>query len=485
MKKLLFLSLLLFSAGYAKAGLPSFTSNATVLSSAAVQDVQVIPTGYRMYFTSGSYYVMSATSTDGVNWGVESGVRLSTTAAYLDVSSITAFTLYYNSTRPTNPYIAYYVGINSSGQYYLLRAFSTDGLTFTKDATYSRSYNSGNGYIGPLKTLIVDSNNMILYYIADNSGTNVSSNYRANYLSSQDKGTSFYSDTSLFPATTAYALAVSTLTDGRVRLFLASPATSSTNSYSVISAISNNLGYGFTSETSPRYSTTTSQNITSMAIARSTESWRWSLYTTMGTLNSTGTVSNAVTWSPSIASVSPVKVYQTDPNATLSVLGEIFSSSGAFAATLTNSGGNIPVTSVVRNSDILLTMTANTNGAALGTYDLTLTDAFGKSVVYTSALTMDFLPGSVKMYDGVFRPLRGESCRGDVTIYAGGDINATVYTTNGAIVKTLYNGPTASATVSIPWDGKTGSGNYAASGLYVIRFTGPKLDTLQKVVLIK
>ena len=35
------------------------------------------------------------------------------------------------------------------------------------------------------------------------------------------------------------------------------------------------------------------------------------------------------------------------------------------------------------------------------------------------------------------------------------------------------------------WDGKTASGATAASGVYLLKATGFKLNTMQKIVLIK
>lgn len=492
MRKLLFSILLLAAAPAAMAERPAFAEQyggnlSIILASATASDVVDISTGgYRLYFTTGSYYVQSATSTDGSNWTVESGMRLSTSAA-LDISSITSVAVYHNSTiSSTGTYIAYYVGVNATGKYSILRAYSSDGLNFVKDSSFYHQYNGGSTYIGSLKAWPIDNNNMLLYHIYDSAGLNSSGTYRAAYLASSDKGATLPSTTTLLSGTTVYALAVSSITGGTVRMFTAGPPSGSTYGYQITSWLSGDHGRGFSGENGIRYSTTSTVNITAMAVMRDAAAWRWRLMPTFGVLNATGTVHDLLTVLPAIESVVPNKVYQTDPNVTLTVNGEIFSSSGALTATLSSTAGNnITVLSVTRASDVLVTISAATNGSAIDTYTLNITDTDNYSGTYPGALQVDFKPGTVDMMDNVFRPLNNEKCRGDATVYADGRLTVNVYTSNGKKVRAVYDAPINPGSQTVLWDGRTDSGNVAASGMYLMEFKGPKLDYVAKVVLIK
>lgn len=497
MKKF-FLSLLLLAAaplGWATGSKPVFTSSGTVLASATVSDVMPIPdgTGYRMYFTSAGYFMQSATSTDGINWSVEPGMRISTTAGSLDVSSITAVTVYYNSAA-THKYTMYYVGINAAGLYSILRAYSADGVAFAKDYSSPIQLNSGLAYLGSPKAWPLSSTSMLLYCVYSASGDGIKSNYRAGYFTSTTHGTSFDSTpTALLSGTTVYALAVSSITSvtgGHVRMYTVTQSTYNTNGYQIYSWLSTNNGraYASAAESGVRFSTITGTNISQLAIMRDANDWRWRLFGTMGSLTSTGTVQNLLTLSPAIETVAPSLVYQSDPSTSFTVGGEIFSSSGALTATLYNSGGSIPVTATTRNSDVSLTVSATTFAAPIGTYNLMVTDSGGNSGTFTDAVTIDYKPGNVDMYDSVYRPLKDSAAlnpKGVATVFTAGRLVVRVYTTNGQKVRTVFDSPVNAGTYTVSWDGKTDSGAYAASGMYLMHFDGPKLDSAAKVVIIK
>jgi len=93
--------------------------------------------------------------------------------------------------------------------------------------------------------------------------------------------------------------------------------------------------------------------------------------------------------------------------------------------------------------------------------------------------------GSVALTDNLFRPLKGLNCKIDVTIFVGGDITIKVYTLNGGLVRTIYDGPANAGVLSRFWDGKTDNGNLVASGLYFIHVKGPNTNKTEKVVVIK
>ena len=164
--------------------------------------------------------------------------------------------------------------------------------------------------------------------------------------------------------------------------------------------------------------------------------------------------------------------------------GEIFQP-GLNTAALAGAPGAIPVTSVTRVSDTQLTVATTPLGAALGLYSVSVTNPGGRSAGMSNVLRVGFRPGFTVLTDNLFRPLRGGSARVDITIYKAGDVKVDIYTINGGLVRKLFSGPAAVGTKTLFWDGKTDGGRTAASGLYLLHVTGPKLNGTEKIVLIK
>ena len=120
--------------------------------------------------------------------------------------------------------------------------------------------------------------------------------------------------------------------------------------------------------------------------------------------------------------------------------------------------------------------------SALASLDSSLTN------VNIKAFTANKPPaGTVALTDNLFRPQKNPAvkCKIAVTIFSGGNVTVKVYTTSGALVRTLYNGPQNSGPANYSWDGRTDSGAVAASGLYLVHVKGPATDRTEKVVLIK
>jgi flagellar hook assembly protein FlgD len=91
----------------------------------------------------------------------------------------------------------------------------------------------------------------------------------------------------------------------------------------------------------------------------------------------------------------------------------------------------------------------------------------------------------VTVTDNLFRPLKGGSCKLDVTALRAGNLTIKVYTATGALVKTLFDGPVAAGPATYNWAGDTAGGRVAASGVYIIQVRGPGVGKTLKVVLIK
>lgn len=504
-KKILIAALL--CAALARAGFcaPSFgLENGIRLASASVHCVTPISGGFRMYFSTGSFYgVFSATSTDGLNWAIEPGVRLSTSAAFLESSSITAMGLYFDPALAGGPYHAYYVGL-SSGGYAILSAKSADGLAWTKDPAFSLIFssapagpaaapgrfpklnNSATARLRSPRPFLAGPHKVNLYYIRDAGGRPDEGTFRAFALQSLDDGVTFSTETLLLDATGLFQLDVSTLTDGRLRLFVSAPAVNS-STVSLVLAADSADGLSFPAAPALVFSTYAEVNeLSCIAAARSTETFRFRLYLTSTVLASSGTsVYSALTSSPVVTGISPGLVYIDDPATDFTVTGEVFSPALA-AAALTGPGGPLAIISVTPVSDMAVTVRAVPTGAAPGVYSVSVTNPDGVPGTLPNALTLDFRPGFTRLTDNLFRPLgAANKVKIDITTFLAGNVKARIYTINGGLVKSLLDVAAPAGTRTIFWTGDTEGGRTAASGLYLLRVTGPKLKETEKIVLIK
>lgn len=480
----------LLCAGLGRAGFcaPEFTLEPTVnLDSASLRAVLPASSGYRMYFSTPSAFdVFSATSADGVNWGIESGVRLSTPAGGFYSSSITAFGLYAGASVADGPYRAYYVGLSSTGIYSVLSATSTDGLSWGRDSDFLMQFGGGSRRILSLAPYFLGSGKAVLYYVRDNGGTPDPSSHRVYAATSSDSGNSFSGETQVLSSTGVFQVAVSSLTNGALRLFASASLLGDATAARVLSADSSDAEGLTFAEPEVAFSTNPLTNaIGGLAVTRSTDTYSWRLHLNLRLGDSaTDYVRSALTLSPEIYSFSPSTVYINDPATDFTLTGEIFCST-APTVTITKGADTVPVVSVTRVSDMSLTVRATPTGRPLGSYTVTVANPYGGLASLPGALKLDYRPGLVDMTDNLFRPLKGGTSKIAATIFFPGTVTIKIYDLNGGLVRNLYNGPAASGTTTYAWDGKTDSGAVAASGLYLVRLKGPKTDVKEKIVLIK
>ncbi|MCM2268035.1 MAG: hypothetical protein NDI60_09725 [Elusimicrobiales bacterium] len=465
---------------------PSFELEAGLrLSSVSVQCVTQIPGGFRLYYSTPAHYaVFSASSTDGLVWTPEPGLRLSTQAAAYDASSITAMGVYYDAALAGGPWRAYYVGVSTDG-HALLSARSADGLAWTRDASFSVRFSSGAARLRSPRAYPAGSGYVRLYYIRDEGGAENPAAYRVHGLTSVDNGDTFTGESLLLSATGAYSLDISTLTGGALRLYVTAPDLAASTVTRVLAADSA-TGTSFTSPPVLVFSTAAASNeLSGMAVARSTETFRWRLYLTSRLDQAATTyVYSALTMDPVVTGFTPNLAYDDDPATDFTVTGEIFAP-GLNTASLSGPAGSVTVQTVTRVSDAQLTVRALPAGAPLGTYNVSVSNPDGRTAALASVLTVDFRPGITVMTDNLFRPLKGGSARADMTVFRAGDMDVNIYTLNGAHVRRLYSGPVGAGTKTLFWDGRTDNGRLAASGLYLLRVTAPKMKDTRKIVLIK
>lgn len=95
--------------------------------------------------------------------------------------------------------------------------------------------------------------------------------------------------------------------------------------------------------------------------------------------------------------------------------------------------------------------------------------------------------GIVKMTDNLIRPIKNPAIKTKIslTTFISGKVKITIYDINGKMIKTLCDTNQNAGTTDYFWDGKNDSGNFVASGVYLIKVNGPYTDITEKVVVIK
>lgn len=454
-----------------------------VLSTVTPQVVDTSTSPYRLYFLRNEFEIRSATSADGVSWFEEPGIRLSTaTTPLVTVASVTGCGLL---PITAGGYRMLYTVRSDTTSWNIVIATSSDGLAWANTSEIAFSFSSAT-FIGSPRLLKMTNGDWRLYFLKDINGGSDAADKQVHTALSTDEGVT-WSTSALILAQQAGDISVATRTDSRVRLYMTQPLTGETTNSVVVSALSDSsAGSTFVMESGNRISTTSiAGQISSIAVFRSTDTFRFRLLYGFSPHTSTHTFAYAAfTSSPDVQSLSPSSIIRTDPNATLTVLGEIFGSTPTVR--LTRSGeADVTGTSIVRNSDQSLTVTFATNGLGVGRWNVIVTNPDGVEGTLSNALNIDFASGVVGLLDNLLRPRNGNVTSINVTIFNAGQVTLDLYTLDGKLVNTLFNGDLPLGLSTFTWDGKTGGGNTVASGVYLLRVHGPKLDEIKKIVVIR
>jgi hypothetical protein len=220
-------------------------------------------------------------------------------------------------------------------------------------------------------------------------------------------------------------------------------------------------------------------------VVRSTDSFRYRLYYAYTAVGSTiPAVLSAVTAAPDPQGISPGAANRSDPPTAVTVGGEVFSPGAAVR--LTRAGqADIVGSSVTRVNDQTITATFDTTGKDLGRWNLVVTNSDGVETTFLSAFAINFSAGQFSILDNLLRPRNNVPAQISVTIFDPGKVTVKIYAMDGRLVKTLIDEELALGTTTRPWDATTDDGQPVASGTYMIRAQGPKLNFLEKMVVIR
>ncbi len=88
-------------------------------------------------------------------------------------------------------------------------------------------------------------------------------------------------------------------------------------------------------------------------------------------------------------------------------------------------------------------------------------------------------------YNNVFNPAKNQKATLRYQAATSGRYRMVIYTLAGDVVKTLVDRDEIAGMSSVDWDGKNGSGDIVASGIYLVHFEGPSVRTTKKVAVVK
>jgi hypothetical protein len=66
-----------------------------------------------------------------------------------------------------------------------------------------------------------------------------------------------------------------------------------------------------------------------------------------------------------------------------------------------------------------------------------------------------------------------------------GDVSLKLYSINGELIKTLYSGYKTQGEYSALWTGKDEDGEVVGSGIYLIHYTAPGINTIKKICVVR
>ncbi len=428
--------------------------------------------------------ILSASSTDGVAWVKETGVRVDTnTVPSVSASSITGCALL---PLTGGGFRMLYSIVSTTGAFRIHSATSADGLAWANEA--SPAVDGVLTYVGVPRLVVLNSGDWRMYYTRDfNGGDNLADRQIFTALST-DQGVT-WSASAVVLSTTAYESGVSKLTNGRVRLFYSQPQGTSSSATVILSALSSDiLGNSFALETGVRLSTPVATGAMSFPVpVRSTDSFRWRLYYTYyEAANSTGDIHSALTGAPAPTGLTPSTLFRSATSIPLAISGEVFSPFALLsAASITKGAVTIAGTGVSRTDDQTMSATFATQGQSLGLWDLTVTNSDGVATTVANALLLDFAPGSVALTDNLLRPRNGTSTLIDLVTFNSGRVSVRIYNSEGRPIRTLFDGEHAEGSFGFAWDGRNASGAVVPSGLYFAAIDGPKISAKSKIIVIR
>ncbi len=111
--------------------------------------------------------------------------------------------------------------------------------------------------------------------------------------------------------------------------------------------------------------------------------------------------------------------------------------------------------------------------------------AFGLRMTYGTGVPDEMRTEDYRLRQNAPNPFNPETTiRYDVPA-GGGHVTIEIYDVAGRLVRTLVDEPKAEGEKSVEWDGRDGSGNQMATGVYFYRMAAPGVEASRKMLLLK
>jgi hypothetical protein len=458
---------------------PSFDKEAAVVfSSAAPQAFAGTYPSLRLYFIrlSSGTEVGSALSADGISWAEDApGGRLSTaTLPSVSASSITGCAVL----PIAGGFRMLYSIVSTTGAYRIHSATSADGLAWANDAGVR--IDNGASFLTSPKLVPLTDGSWRLYYVG-------APGRRVFTSRSTDSGLT-WSAPAVAMSTPAFEVGAGVLTNGLVRLYYTESLPGVSSGAVILSALSTDAsGTSFDLDAGVRVSTAIASGSVGFPVpvrSTSTDSFRWRLYYDFADpgVISTANIHSALTGAPAPSALAPSAVVN-DSTRTIVIAGDVFSPAPSVRLSL--GASTLLPSSLVRTDDQTLRATFDFNNAPAGRWDVAVTNADARTATLSQALFVDFPGGSTRLVNNLLRPRTGTSTAIDITTFNDGVITARLYSLDGRKIRTLFDGFRTKGVLALSWDGRDSGGAPVASGVYVLRVLGPKVDAKDKIVVIR
>jgi hypothetical protein len=102
-----------------------------------------------------------------------------------------------------------------------------------------------------------------------------------------------------------------------------------------------------------------------------------------------------------------------------------------------------------------------------------------------TGVTASVIPQTYGLYPNVPNPFNPTTTIGYDVPAGGSQVTLRIYDVAGRLVRTLVNGTQKPGRKTVVWDGRSGSGQMVATGVYFYRMTAPGFEQTRKMVVMK
>ncbi|OIO09965.1 MAG: hypothetical protein AUJ52_05380 [Elusimicrobia bacterium CG1_02_63_36] len=108
-----------------------------------------------------------------------------------------------------------------------------------------------------------------------------------------------------------------------------------------------------------------------------------------------------------------------------------------------------------------------------------------QSMGFSNAINLTSKQTSVKAFNNVFNPLKGQATTIKYETQSPGTVTLKLFTQSGRLVSTLIDSYQPAGKGSVDWSGRNFSGSVVASGIYLLQAQGPGLNETKKIIVVK